>query len=71
MGDDFIQKKSYSKINLEWLFQSIASVSWVISVFVYGSYELGDCLQLLAAISWTVSNFMNYFNQKTNTKDSS
>ncbi len=54
-----------SGINLEWLFQSIASVSWIVSVIVYGSYELGDCLQLLAAVSWTISNFMNYYRQKT------
>ena len=64
MSKDRIQKKGNSKINLEWLFQSIASVSWVVSVIVYGSYELGDCLQLLAATSWTVSNFMNYLSQQ-------
>ena len=64
MSKDRVQKKGNSKINLEWLFQSIASVSWIISVVVYGSYELGDCLQLLAATSWTVSNFMNYFSQQ-------
>ncbi len=47
-------------MRFEWLFQFIASVAWMVSVFVYGSYELGDWLQLTAASAWTVSNIMNY-----------
>ena len=36
----------------------IASVSWIISVFIYDSFEHGDRWQLTAAISWTVSNLL-------------
>ena len=39
-----------------WLFQLIASCAWVVSVFIYGSYETGDVFQLTAALSWTLSN---------------
>ena len=49
-------------MNSEWLFQFIASVAWVASVFVYGSYELGDCLQLTAASAWTISNLITLSN---------
>lgn len=41
---------------LAWLFQLLASLAWVASVFVYGSFETGDVLQLSAALSWTLSN---------------
>ncbi len=61
MSEELIQGKVKSKICLAWLFQLIASLSWMISVFVYGSYELGDCLQLLAASAWTVSNVISFF----------
>ena len=61
MSKGLVQKKSNNKVKLEWLFQIIASVSWMVSVFVYGSYGLGDCLQLLAAAAWTASNVMSYF----------
>lgn len=63
MSEKLVQKEAKFKISLEWLFQLIASVSWMISVFIYGSYELGDCFQLLAASAWTVSNIMSYFNE--------
>lgn len=64
MNNDAANKKVHSKINFEWLFQLIASISWLISVFVYGSYEFGDCLQLVAASAWTVANVMSFFNQR-------
>lgn len=57
-------KKVQTKVNYEWLFQLIASLSWVISVFVYGIESAGDWLQLLAASSWTVANIFSYLNQK-------
>lgn len=47
----------------EWLGQTLASLCWIISVFVYGfangdSLEMstGDWLQLAAASCWMVSN---------------
>lgn len=52
------------KIDFEWFCQLIASVAWLTSVFVYGSYGFGDCLQLLAASAWTAANLMNFFNRK-------
>jgi len=64
MDKELSQNKNHSKINYELLFQLIASLAWGISVFVYGSFELGDWLQLLAASAWTVSNLLNYFNHR-------
>ena len=41
------------------LLQLVASLSWMASVFVYGSYGLGDYLQLIAASAWTLSNIFS------------
>ena len=43
-------------MSIEWLGQTIASGSWIISVFVYGLSSTGDYLQLVAASSWMLSN---------------
>ena len=58
--NDYRLKKMFS---LEWLGQTIASLCWIVSVFVYGyagSDELimstGDWLQLMAASCWFLSN---------------
>tara|TARA_Y100000996_G_C22465641_1_gene619950 strand:- start:14 stop:202 length:189 start_codon:yes stop_codon:yes gene_type:complete len=48
-------------VSMLWLFQLIASTSWMVSVFVYGSFALGDYLQLIAASSWTISNIITLF----------
>ena len=64
MQEELVQKKVKSNISIQWLCQLIASLSWFTSVIVYGSFELGDCLQLSAASAWTVSNIMNYFTNK-------
>ena len=64
MQEESVQKKVKSNISIQWLCQLIASLSWFTSVIVYGSFELGDCLQLLAASAWTVSNIMNYFTNR-------
>ena len=50
-----------SNVSILWLCQLIASTSWMASVFVYGSFALGDYLQLIAASSWTVSNILSFF----------
>ena len=43
-------------LRVEWLGQTIASVSWIASVFTYGISSTGDWLQLLAASAWLVAN---------------
>ena len=43
-------------LSLEWLGQTLASLCWIISVFVYGIEGTGDWLQLGAASSWMLSN---------------
>ena len=46
-----------SKImSFEWIGQTLASLCWIISVFVYGISSTGDLLQLMAASSWLLSN---------------
>ena len=64
MQEELAQKKVKANINIQWLCQLIASLSWLASVIAYGSFELGDCLQALAASAWTVSNIMNYLTNK-------
>ena len=61
MQEESVQKKVKADISIQWLCQLIASLSWFASVIVYGSFELGDCLQLSAASAWAASNIMNYF----------
>ena len=43
-------------LGLEWIGQTIASICWIISVFVYATWGTGDWLQLIAASSWLLSN---------------
>lgn len=64
MREELVQKEIKTSISIQWLCQLIASLSWFASVIVYGSFELGDCLQLLAASAWTVSNIVNYFTKR-------
>ncbi|MEL6712477.1 MAG: hypothetical protein AAFP86_01805 [Planctomycetota bacterium] len=42
--------------SIEWLGQTVASLAWIVSVFVYGLSSAGDALQLLAASAWFVAN---------------
>ena len=42
--------------SFEWIGQTLASLCWIISVFVYGLTSTGDWLQLMAASSWMLSN---------------
>ena len=53
---DKTQTRVGKMMSLEWLGQTIASGSWIISVFVYGLSSTGDYLQLVAASSWMLSN---------------
>ena len=43
-------------LRLEWLGQTVASVCWIVSVFLYGIEKAADVLQLAAASSWLVAN---------------
>ena len=43
-------------LSLEWLGQTLASLCWIISVFVYGIDSTGDWLQLGAGSCWMLSN---------------
>ena len=50
-------------MTFEWLGQTLASLCWIISVFVYGfanvdglEMSTGDWLQLAAASCWMISN---------------
>ena len=52
--------KNNNKFNLSLLLQLVASTSWIASVFVYGSFGLGDYFQLIAASAWTLSNILNF-----------
>ena len=71
MRKELVQKEVKTNISIQWLCQLIASLSWFTSVIVYGSFELGDCLQLLAASAWTVSNIANYFTNKNHVRSQS
>ena len=43
-------------LRLEWLGQTVASLCWIVSVFLYGIDKAADILQLAAASSWLVAN---------------
>ena len=49
-------RSSVARAFFVWLFQLLASCSWVASVIIYGSYDAGDVAQLTAALCWTLSN---------------
>ena len=42
--------------SIEWLGQTIASICWIGSVFLYGINSGGDWLQLIAGLSWLFAN---------------
>ena len=43
-------------LQIKWLGQTVASLCWIASVFVYGLTEAGDYLQLCAASAWLLAN---------------
>ena len=55
-------------MSFAWLGQTLASMCWIISVFVYETdvnlWSNGDWLQLAAASSWMVSNIASVVNIK-------
>ena len=46
-------------LRLEWLGQTMASLCWIVSVFLYGIEKAADVLQLVAASSWLVANVVS------------
>ena len=57
-------------LKVEWLGQTIASLCWIVSVFVYADGALpkstGDWLQLAAASSWMMANMASVLSIKEN-----
>ena len=51
-----MQSRLEKMLSFEWIGQTLASLCWMISVFVYGITSTGDWLQLMAASSWMLSN---------------
>lgn len=51
-----VETRLSKMMSFEWIGQTLASLCWMISVFVYGITSTGDWLQLMAASSWMLSN---------------
>ena len=51
-----VETRLSKMMSFEWIGQTLASLCWMISVFVYGINSTGDLLQLMAASSWMLSN---------------
>ena len=45
----------------EWFGQTIASICWIYSVFLYGITSSGDWLQLVAGIAWLIANISSLY----------
>ena len=60
-GETPIQKM----MSISWLGQTLASLCWIISVFVYGISGTGDWLQLGAASCWMMSNIASVIETKS------
>ena len=56
-SDHTVTKSKVMKI--EWLGQTIASLCWICSMFIYGINSGGDWLQLIAGLSWLIANIAN------------
>lgn len=63
MSQDFlkdISQRHRSRLtrifSVEWMGQTVASICWIASVFVYGISSVGDWLQLTAASCWLAAN---------------
>ena len=47
---------SSRSLGLDWYGQTVASLCWITSVFIYGIDGAGDVLQLFAASAWLTAN---------------
>ena len=54
-------KKWYHAFTISWAGQMVASLSWIVSVFLYGLEETGDYFQLLAASAWLIANVADFY----------
>ena len=57
------QQQQYTEVGA-WFFQMCASISWIICIVIYDSWEDGDIVQMLAASAWTVSNLLSLLQQQ-------
>tara|TARA_A100001037_G_C15051217_1_gene590228 strand:- start:881 stop:1069 length:189 start_codon:yes stop_codon:yes gene_type:complete len=53
--------KPNKNLSFTLIFQLIASTSWMVSIFIYGSFSMGDYFQLLASSAWTIANIITFF----------
>ena len=51
-----VETRVSKMMSFEWIGQTLASLCWIISVFVYGLNSNVDWLLLMAASSWMLSN---------------
>ena len=51
-------------LRIDWLGQMLASIFWIVSVFIYNEYGTGDIFQLMAASAWFVANLAALFSPK-------
>tara|TARA_Y100000591_G_scaffold179275_1_gene154804 strand:+ start:1785 stop:1973 length:189 start_codon:yes stop_codon:yes gene_type:complete len=56
--------KPYKNLSITLIFQLIASTSWMVSIFIYGSFSLGDYFQLLASSAWTIANIITFYKKE-------
>ena len=56
-----VETRVSKMMSFEWIGQTLSSLCWIISVFVYGISSTGDWLQLMAASSWMLSNIASIF----------
>ena len=63
-----VQTRINKMKSIPWLGQTLASLCWIVSVFVYtngSEMSTGDWLQLAAASCWMVSNIASVIEIRT------
>ena len=60
-----IETRLSKMMSFEWIGQTLASLCWIISVFIYGISSTGDWLQLMAASSWMLSLSLIHISEPT------
>lgn len=56
VASNAVQPRLKIVLQIEWLGQTVASLSWIASVLSYGITSTGDWLQLVAASAWLLAN---------------
>ena len=65
---ELVQTRINKMKSVPWLGQTLASLCWIVSVFVYtngSEMSAGDWLQLAAASCWMVSNIASIMEIKS------